>query len=150
MAMRRLVLLAGSLLALAACGNPVSEEVLARAAAETAARNACFEAAGFTVAETSPPPADGGNRSGPGGDAWNDGALQAADGTWLDLYHWNEWANEPDHAEETAAHQAELFNQAGEADYGEARAVGRRAYVVVGSQEPFPVNEALDACLLMP
>lgn len=147
--MRTLVLMALGGLTLAACGDPVSDETRARAAAERQARAECFEAAGFTVHENSPPPADGGNRTGPGGDAWNDGALQAPDGTWLDLYSWNEWRDDPEAAERIAAHQAELFTQVDDPDYGDARAVGRRAYVS-RSQEPFPVNPALDACLMMP
>lgn len=137
------------LLALAACGDPVSDEARQQAATEKAARAACFQAAGFTVAESSPAPADGGNRSGPGGNAWSDGALQAPDGTWLDLYYWNERTDDPDMAESIAAHQAELFSAEDDPDYGDARAVGRRAYVS-RSQAPFPVNPALDACLMMP
>lgn len=136
-------------LALSACGDPVSDEARQQGDAERAARAACYEAAGFTVAETSPAPAGGGNRSGPGGDAWSEGALQAADGTWLDLYSWSEWANEPDHAETTATYQVEQFNQQAYADYGQARAVGRRAYVPHTPGE-FPQNAALDACLMMP
>lgn len=139
----------GGALMLGACGNPVSEEVREQAAAERAARVECFEAAGFTVAESAPPPPGGGNRSMPGGDAWQDGALQAPDGTWLELYRWSEWANEPDHAETAAAYQAERFSQLDEPHYGPARAVGRRAYVVVGSEEPY-LSDALDACLMMP
>ena len=52
-------------------------------------------------------------------------------------------------AENTATHQVELFNAEGYAGYGEARAVGRRAYVPVGV-ETYAPNEALDACLMMP
>lgn len=139
----------GGALMLAACGDPVSDEARSAGEANRAALDACFEAAGFTVAETSPAPAGGGNRAGPGGSAWSDGAIQAPDGTWLDLYHWSEWADDPEHAPSVATRQAELFNQADNPDYGPARAVGSRAYVVVGSDEPY-LSDALDACLMMP
>lgn len=139
----------GGALMLAACGDPVSDEARAQGEANRAALHECFEAAGFTVAESSPPPPGGGNRTGPGGDAWDDGSLQAPDGTWLDLYHWSEWANDPEHAPAVALDQSERFNQANPEYYGPARAVGSRAYVVVGSEEPY-LSDALDACLMMP
>ena len=139
----------GGALMLGACGDPVSDEARAEGEAQRAALTQCLEAAGFTVAESSPAPAGGGNRSGPGGSAWNDGALQAPDGTWLDLYHWSEWADDPEHAPSVARHQAELFNESNPEYYGPARAVGSRAYVVVGSEEPY-LSDALDACLMMP
>lgn len=139
----------GGALMLAACGDPVSDEARAQGEANRAALEQCFEAAGFTVAESSPPPPGGGNRTGPGGDAWSDGAIQAPDGTWLDLYHWSEWANDPEHAPAVALDQSERFNRANPEYYGPARAVGSRAYVVVGSEEPY-LSDALDACLMMP
>lgn len=134
--------------ALAGCNDPVSDEARARGEAQRAALDACFQAAGFTTGETSPAPADGGNRRGPGGNAWSDGSLRAADGTWLDLYSWSEWVDDPSQAPAIAVNQAEIFNQAGYDGYGEARAVGRRAYVPVGA-ETF-ASEALDQCLRMP
>lgn len=136
-------------LMLGACVDPVSDEARAAGQAAEAALTACFEQAGFTTGQTSPAPADGGNRRGPGGDAWSDGSIQAPDGTWLDLYHWNEWTDDPDHAETTAAWQVERFNAEGYAGYGEARAVGRRAYVPV-AVEAYAPYDALDACLMMP
>lgn len=140
----------GAALVLAGCGDPVTDEDRAAGEAARAAIDACFQQAGFTTGQTSPAPVDGENRRGLGGNAWSDGSIQAADGTWLDIYHWNEWTNEPDHAENTATYQAQVFNEQGYEGYGEARAVGRRAYVPVQSAEPFPVSDALDACLMMP
>lgn len=149
--MQKFIIGAGvtAILALAGCGNPASNEAREQGDANRAALDGCYQAAGFTTGQTSPAPADGGNRRGPGGDAWNEGSIQAPGGTWLDVYSWSEWTDDPDHAETAATYQADQFNQQGYAGYGPARAVGRRAYVVVGSTQPFE-NAALDACLMMP
>jgi len=144
-----MAVLAAAGLGLAACPGAVSDEARQAGEANRAALDACFQAAGFITGQTSPAPADGGNRRGPGGDAWNDGSLQAADGTWLDLYHWSEWADDPNHAREAAAYQVGVFNEQAYAGYGPARAVGSRAYVPVGTSAAYE-NADLDACLAMP
>lgn len=146
--MKRLFVLAGGCLALAGCGDPVSDEDRAAGEAARAALDACYQAAGFTTGQSSPAPAGGGNRQGMGGDAWNIGSLRAPDGTWLDVYQWSEWTDDPEHAENTAVYQAQLFNEQAHPGYGPARAVGRRAYVTYADQ-PY-LNDALDACLMMP
>ena len=145
---RIIIAAAGGLVLLTGCNDPVSDEARAQGEGDRAARDACYQAAGFTTGETSPPPADGGNRRGPGGDAWDEGALRAADGTWVQIYAWSEWADDPAHAPAAAAHQVEVFNQQAYPGYGPARAVGRRAYVPL-SEAPFE-SAALEACLQLP